>query len=91
MKDTVLIFKIDNNIYHVDIPAIYNDRTIPANIIDQFDAAILEGKINKGHFVDIHKIEYAYRVNRSKKIFYKDFDRCIQFKSSDVKEFLSKL
>jgi len=91
MKDTVLIFKIDDTIYHVEIPAMYNDRAIPANVINQFDAAILEDKINKGHFVDIHKIEYAYRVNRTKQIMYKDFDRAIQFKSSDVKEFLSKL
>lgn len=87
---TLLLFKIGPDMYHVEIPEISADRNIPQTVLNQFDAYVW-GETKVGHFVELHKVEYAYKVHRTTKIHYRDFDRAVQHMTSNVADFFKTL
>lgn len=92
IDNNIFLFSVDGEFFYVNIPEIYAYKTIPQNIINQLDVAYLEYGNNcikkYKSFFEITSMITQFHRRQLKQIFYRDFDRAINFHYHDFAHFL---
>lgn len=95
INTNIFLFSVDNEEFFVEIPEIYAYKIIPQNIINQLDVAYLEYGNNcikkYKSFFEVTQLIIKFNQRKPKQIFYKDFDRTVNFHHHDFSDFLKNI
>lgn len=95
INTNIFLFSVDNEEFFVEIPEIYSYKAIPQNIINQLDVAYLEYGNNcikkYKSFFEVTQLIIKFNQRKLKQIFYKDFDRAVNFHHHDFSNFLKNI